>query len=124
MALRASTSADDARSGHVRIARAQDLMQSIIVSARDIIGDIGPVARHDAQKARALKVLYRQVYRRLVYPCALGKLALARQLLAGAQLAREYLRLYALEKALLRLRVTLIFSNAIYRYRLCRMVID
>jgi len=78
---------NDARSGHVRIARAQDLMQSIIVSARDIIGDICPVARHDAQKARALKILDRQMYRRLVYPCALGKLALARQLLAGAQLA-------------------------------------
>ena len=63
------------------------------------------------------------MYRRLVYPCALGKLALARQLLAGAQLAREYLRLYIFKKHSFA-EGTLIFSNAIYRYRLCRMVID
>ena len=86
----------------ITLARAQQLVQSVVISAAHIVGNVGPVARHDAQKPRALKILDRQMYRRLVYPCALGKLALARQLLAGAQLAREYLRLYALKKALLR----------------------
>ena len=110
---------DNALSREVSPAGAQYLVQRIVISLRGEIGDIGSVPRDYLDKARPFKLLYRKMQRRLVHARLFGQQPFARQLLAGAKLAKEDLGFYLVIEVLLRRRYAYFLKGHARRPPVC-----